>query len=80
MMGISMGGLIGAILGTLVAAVNYHLFVGVIEKLIRERRQLTPGAQDNSEFSLSTIRRFLLIADLVVFAGVGYLLGDMLAA
>jgi hypothetical protein len=79
MMHISLGGLIGAIVGTVVAAVTYHLFVGALERTIREReRRPSSEAHVTSDLTLSTIRRIVLITDLVLFAGVGYWIGDMI--
>ena len=77
MMNISLAGLIGAIVGTAVAAVSYHLFIGVLERLMRERAQTqTAEERDGMEGQLSLIRRVVLIADLVVFAGLGYWIGQ----
>ncbi|MGH6768274.1 MAG: hypothetical protein ACRECO_04550 [Xanthobacteraceae bacterium] len=81
MMHISLGGLIGAMAGTLIAAVTYHLFVGALEKAVRDREQRpSPEVQGTSDVTLSAIRRVVLITDLVLFAGVGYWLGDMIGA
>ena len=47
MLDISVAGLIGAIVGTVVAGVNYHLFIGVLERWMREREQtLTAEERD----------------------------------
>jgi hypothetical protein len=76
MMGISLAGLIGAIVGTVVAAVNYHLFIGVLEHRLRGREQSqTAEERDHMDKRMSLIRRVVFTVDLFVFAGVGYWLG-----
>jgi hypothetical protein len=77
MMNISLAGLIGAILGTLFAAVTYHLLVGALERKFREREhRLSAEERERTDLTLSTVRRGVLAVDLVVFAGVGYWLGS----
>ncbi len=75
-MGISLAGLIGAVAGTLVAAINYYLFVAILDRGARER-ELTqsPGERDSYDRKMSVVRRLVLTADLVVFAGAGYWFG-----
>ena len=76
MLDISLGGLIGAVIGTAFAGVNYHLFVGVLERAMREREPTqTAEERDATEAKLSLIRRIVLTADLFVFAGIGYWIG-----
>ena len=76
MLDISLAGLIGAIVGTVVAGVNYHLFIGVLERAMRERGQTqTAEERDTMDAKLSLMRRFVLTADLLVFAGIGYWVG-----
>ena len=76
MLDISVAGLIGAIAGTAVAGVNYHLFIGVLERSMREREQtLTAEERDANETKLSLIRRIVLTVDLFAFAAVGYWIG-----
>jgi hypothetical protein len=81
MMDISLGGLIGAVIGTLIAGVNYHLFIGVLERRIRERPLMqTPSeAGDSLDQRLALLRRAVLTIDLLLFAGVGYWLGHAAA-
>lgn len=77
MFDISLAGLIGAIAGTMVAAVNYHLFIGVLERAMREREPTqTAEERDTMEAKLSLMRRIVLTADLFVFAAVGYWIGQ----
>jgi len=79
MLDISLAGLIGAIAGTFVAGVNYHLFIGVLERSMRERAQTqTAEERDTMEVRLSLMRRFVLTVDLFVFAALGYWIGKTL--
>ena len=76
MIDLSLAGLIGAMVGTAVAAVVYHLFVGVIERAVRARQQ-SSEQQEPAELSLSIVRRAVLMIDLFAFAALGYWLGQM---
>jgi hypothetical protein len=74
---ISLAGLIGAIAGTFVAGVNYHLFIGVLERRMRGREQTqTAEERDSMDVKLSLMRRIVLTVDLFVFAAVGYWIGE----
>jgi hypothetical protein len=74
---ISLAGLIGAIAGTFVAGVNYHLFIGVLERRMRGREQAqTAEERDGMDVKLSLMRRIVLTADLFLFAAVGYWIGQ----
>ena len=76
MLDISFAGLIGAIVGTVVAGVNYHLYIGVLERWMRDREQAQTAAErDTTEAKLSLMRRFVLAVDLFAFATAGYLIG-----
>jgi hypothetical protein len=73
-----MAGLVGAFAGTFVAAVNYYLVMGVLERARREREQtLTAEERDRAETTWSLIRRIILTVDIFAFAAVGYWLGKM---
>jgi hypothetical protein len=73
---ISLAGLIGAIAGTAVAGVNYHLFIGVLERWMREREQTqTAEERDTTDVRLSLLRRIVLTVDLFAFAVAGYWIG-----
>jgi succinate dehydrogenase/fumarate reductase cytochrome b subunit len=76
MIDLSLAGLIGAMVGTVVAAVVYHLFVGFVERAVRARQQ-SSERQVPAELSLSIVRRAVLMIDLFVFAALGYWLGQM---
>jgi len=73
MIDLSLPGLVGAIAGTVVAAVIYHLFIGVVERAIR-----THDAAESDDVTLSVVRRTVLAIDVLVFAALGYWLGRML--
>jgi hypothetical protein len=77
MIDLSLAGLIGAILGTVVAAVVYHLFIDRLESVVQARIQATP-AEERGDLSLSVIRRIALTVDLAVFVALGYWLGQLL--
>ena len=72
MIDLSFAGLIGAIAGTVVAAVIYHLFVGVLERAIRTHDQ-----PESDDVSLSVVRRTMLAIDVLAFAALGYWIGRM---
>lgn len=79
MIDLSLAGLIGAMLGIAVAAVLYHLFIGVLERAVLVRMRAMP-AEERGDFNLSIMRRVVLTIDLFVFAGLGYWLGRMFEA
>jgi len=79
MIDLSLAGLLGAMVGTVVAGVLYHLFVGVLERAMREREQSAPE-RDAVEFRLSIVRRTVLTTDLIIFAALGYWLGRIFDA
>jgi hypothetical protein len=73
MMNISLAGLLGAIAGTILAAVSYHAFIDVLDREVRKRAQPPLAEQrDSFEMTLSMMRRFVLTVDLIVFAAAGY--------
>jgi hypothetical protein len=79
MIDLSFAGLIGAMLGTIVAAVIYHLFIGNLERAVQARTQSLPE-DERGDFNLSVVRRVVLTLDLLVFATLGYWLGSMFEA
>jgi hypothetical protein len=79
MIDLSFAGLIGAIFGTAVAAVVYHLFIGNLERALQARIQSLPD-DERGDFSLSVVRRVVLTLDLLVFAALGYWLGNTFGA
>jgi hypothetical protein len=80
MISISPGGLLGATVGTIVAAVNYFLIIGFIQASLR-KHDTSQTAEERAAFEskLATMRRVVLTLDVLVFGGVGYWLGDSIA-
>ena len=78
MMDISLGGLIGAAIGTLIAGVIYHAFIGMLERRMREQSQ-TPEERDGFDQRMAVVRRVVLTIDLFLFAAAGYWLGRLVA-
>jgi hypothetical protein len=76
MIDLSLWGLIGAIIGTVVAAVLYHLFIPHLERAMRARQQGTAD-EEAGDLSRSVVRRVVLTGDLLAFAVLGYWLGSM---
>jgi hypothetical protein len=77
MLDLSLGGLIGAFIGTVVAAA-YAPLVATIERGFRARCD----AGEQSELlarEMSLLRRAVLAADIAVFAGLGYWLAGLIA-
>ena len=80
MIDISLAGLGGAVVGTLAAAVIYHVFIGMLERRMRERGSLqTAEDRDRMDMRLSLMRRTVLTVDLFAFAAAGYWLGQKVA-
>jgi uncharacterized membrane protein YoaK (UPF0700 family) len=79
MIDLSLAGLVGAIVGTVVAAIFYHLFIGNLERAMQARAQSLPE-EERGDFNLSVVRRVVLTLDLLIFAALGYWLGQLLGA
>ena len=76
MIDLSLAGLIGAILGTVVAALVYAPLVAMVERGFRARGQ--PHTEQEREMlgqEISLLRRAVLAGDIIVLAGIGYWLG-----
>jgi hypothetical protein len=73
-MELSLAGLIGAVLGTIVSAVLYGPLVGAVERALRKGRAVT---EDPATFAqeLALLRRGILAADMLLCAGIGYWIG-----
>ena len=69
MIDLSLAGLLGAIVGTMVAAVNYHVTIGFIERSLRAHEH-SQSAEERETFEqkLSLLRRIVLAVDVLVFA------------
>ena len=78
MIDLSVGGLIGAIVGTVIAAAIYGKLIAVIERRVRGWR--VPRVEDRAGFEqeLALLRRGILAFDILLFAGLGYWIGDMI--
>ena len=77
MLDISLAGLTGAIVGTFVAGVSYHLSIGAVDRWMRKRAHTQDAEdQERAEEMMSLARRIVLTTDLLLFAGFGYWIGD----
>ena len=76
MIDLSLAGLLGAVVGTVVAAIVYGPLVAAIERAFRARGQ-PETAKEREMFGqeISLLRRAVLAADIVVLGGIGYWLG-----
>jgi hypothetical protein len=79
MIDLSLAGLLGAIAGTVVAAVAYAPLVVFLERRFRSRDP-SQGADERAMFEQEVflLRRVVLAADIIVFAGLGYWLGHLI--
>jgi hypothetical protein len=73
-MELSLAGLIGAVLGTMVSAVFYGPLIDAVEGALRKRRAVT---DDPATFAqeIAVLRRGILAADMLLCAGAGYWIG-----
>ena len=79
MIDLSLGGLLGAIAGTIAAAVIYTLTIGAVEKSLRAHDlSQTVQERDTFERKLGIMRRSVLVLDLLLFGGLGYWIGEAL--
>jgi hypothetical protein len=80
MIDLSMAGLLGAVVGTVVAALVYGPLVTAIERAFRARGR-PQTAQEHATFGreISLLRRAVLATDIVVLGGIGYWLGRTIA-
>jgi hypothetical protein len=80
MIDLSLAGLFGAVAGTAVAAINYHVTIGFIERSLRAHEQSrTAEERDTFDRKLSMLRRIVLAVDVFVFAALGYWIGTLIA-
>jgi hypothetical protein len=79
MIDISLAGLVGAIVGTAIAALAYGRLVVLAERVLWGPARPV-GAEEAIRFEQerSMLRRLVLAVDIIVFAGAGYLLGARL--
>jgi len=73
-MELSLAGLIGAVLGTMVSAALYGPLIDAVEGALRKRRTAT---DDRATFAqeIAVLRRGILAADMLLCAGFGYWIG-----
>jgi hypothetical protein len=73
-MELSLAGLIGAVLGTMVSAALYGPLIDAIEGALRRRRAAT---DDRATFAqeIAVLRRGILATDMLLCAGIGYWIG-----
>jgi hypothetical protein len=76
MMEISLAGLVGAMIGTVVAGIAYGTTIDAVERWLTARR--SPQEQKTAGTELALLRRGVLTVDLLVFAGLGYWIGHAL--
>ena len=80
MMDLSLAGLIGAVIGTIVAALAYVPLLTFVERGLRSRVSAGSAEERESfEQEASLLRRAVLAVDIIVFAGIGYWVGAMMA-
>ena len=74
-MELSLAGLIGAVLGTIVSAATYGPLIDALEGRLRKRRVAT---EDRATFAqeIALLRRGILAANLLLCAGLGYWIGQ----
>jgi len=78
MMDISLAGLVGAIVGTLVAAAIYGTLVDVLDR--RLQRPQAPEDRAMVEQDRALLRRGVLAFDIALCAGIGYFIGDRISS
>jgi hypothetical protein len=86
MIDLSFAGLIGAFLGTAIAGFAYVPLVSSIERYLRARaasegtgKNGSLAEQETLKQEISLLRRGVLAADIIAFAGFGYWLAATLA-
>ena len=79
MMELSLAGLLGAIAGTVIAAINYAMVIGFVQKSLRAHdRSQTAEERATFEGKLALMRRIVLALDILFFGGIGYWLGVLI--
>ncbi len=79
MIDLSVWGFVGAVVGTVVAVVNYVTVIGFVEKSLRAHDQ-SQSAEERAVFErkLGIMRRTVLGLDILLFGGLGYWIGEAL--
>jgi hypothetical protein len=80
MIDLSAWGLVGAVVVTVVAAVNYLAVIGFVEKSLRSHdRSQTAEERGEFERKIAVMRRTVLALDILFFGGLGYWIGEALS-
>jgi hypothetical protein len=75
-MELSLAGLIGAMIGTVIGLVNFAVIVGFVEKRLRALdKSQTPAEREEFERKIALMRRIVLGIDIFAFGGIGYWFG-----
>ena len=79
MIDLSLAGLLGAVLGTVAAAVAYGPLMAFAERSFWPRDPSVSAEERNAlEREISLLRRAVLAVDIIGLAGLGYWLGQMI--
>ena len=79
-MDLSLAGLLGAMVGSLLGAINYAVILSFVTGRLRALdTSRTPAEREAFEARMSVMRKLILAADLAVFAGIGYWFGNTVA-
>jgi hypothetical protein len=73
-MELSLAGLVGAVLGTILSAALYGPLIDALERALRKRGAL-PADRTSLANEIALLRRGILAADMLLCAGVGYWIG-----
>jgi hypothetical protein len=75
-MDLSLPALLGAMLGTIVGAINYAVIMRIVEPRLRALDK-SQSREELEEFErkIALMRRIILAIEVVVFAAIGYWLG-----
>jgi hypothetical protein len=80
MIDLSLAGLLGAIVGIVVAAFAYGPLIAFVERSFRPRdASASPEEREAFEQERSLLRRVVLAVDILVLSGIGYWLGATIA-
>jgi hypothetical protein len=80
MIDLSLAGLLGAVVGIVVAAFAYAPLVRIVERGFSGRQPAETAAErETLAVELALLRRAVLAIDIIIFAGIGYWLGQMIA-
>ena len=77
MLDISLGGLLGAIVGTIISGLVYGTLIDAIEHFLGRRRD--PRVPMSAP-EIGLMRRVVLSVNILVFAGLGYLIGHAIGS